>query len=68
MRISDHSASRPIAREERRYLESVLRAENASVTVAATLYASIGLALVVLLARALATLKNLLVWRRLAKS
>lgn len=32
MRISDHSASRPIAREERRYLESVLRAENASVT------------------------------------
>jgi hypothetical protein len=32
MRISDHSAGRPLAPEERRYLESVLRAENASVS------------------------------------
>ena len=32
MRISDHSASRPITTEERRYLESVLHAENASVS------------------------------------
>jgi hypothetical protein len=32
MRISDHSASRPLEPGERRYLESVLHAENASVT------------------------------------
>ena len=44
------------------------RHHRAWLVAAATLYAGIGLALVVLLARALATLKNLLVWRRLAKS
>jgi hypothetical protein len=44
------------------------RHNRAWLVAAATLYAGIVLALVVLLARALAILKNLLVWRRLAKS
>jgi hypothetical protein len=43
------------------------RHHRAWLVAVAVLYAGIGLALVVLLAQALATLENLLVWRRLAE-
>jgi hypothetical protein len=43
------------------------RHHRAWLVAAATLYAGIGLALVVLLAGALATFENLRVWRRLAE-